>query len=132
MSLRVIRWLIFNVALAVVPLVVSGLIRATRGQALSLYIMLANGELLLITVCMAGAAIGELLGIKERRYPKLELIAGGTCVVILVVTAIYFADISSAHTSSQQIDFAVIKWTSLVLYTSGFIASLSCIVIAEI
>jgi hypothetical protein len=42
--------------------------------------VLANGELFLVTAALAGAALGELVGVvRSVRQPFLELIAAGCC-----------------------------------------------------
>ncbi|WP_052277929.1 hypothetical protein [Microcystis panniformis] len=128
---KIIQWIIFGVVLAIVPLVVALLIRATRGQSTELVDLLRNGELLLVTAGIVGAAIGDLLG-GNRTQPIFELFSGGACVLILVVSSILYADVSAAHASQQPVNIAVIERSSLWLFSGGVVSSFFCVVFSEL
>ena len=127
---RFVRWLIFSVVLSLVPLGVSALIRATRGQAVTLESLLANGELLLIAAALTSAAVGDLLGGTGKR-PVRELIAGGSCIVLLAVSALYFADVSAARASQSTIDLGLVRSISIVLFSCALLSSGSCVLLSE-
>jgi hypothetical protein len=132
MRAKLTRWTIFSVLLALVPLLVSALIRATRRQAADLDTILSNGELLLITVGLAGAAVGELIGSgRGVARPMRELISAGMSVVILVVSALYFADVAAAKAAAQVVDSPLIASVSLGVYVAALISSGACIALAE-
>ena len=67
---RFLRWLIFGVLFALVPLFFSWVARKIRAQPNGLHVLLANGELFLITAGVSGTALGELVGV-VRRAPAL-------------------------------------------------------------
>jgi hypothetical protein len=127
---RFARWLIFGVLLALVPLLFSWATRQLRAQPSSLDVLLANGELFLVTAALAGAAIGELLGVaRASRQPFWEIVAGGCCLIVVVLSAHLFADISAIRATAATIDPARVSSWSLWLYCIGLVASGSSIAI---
>lgn len=128
---KVIQWTVFGVLLSIAPLGVALLIKLTRSQSIALTDILSNGELLLVTAGIVGAAIGDLLAGKHK-HSSAELISGGGCVVILLVSCIYFADVSAAHASQSSINSAAVERASYWLFGSGFISSLVSIILSEL
>ena len=127
---RFTRWLIFGVLLALVPLLFSWATRQLRAQPSSLDVLLANGELFLVTAALAGAAIGELLGVaRSSRQPFWEIVAGGCCLIVVVLSAHLFADISAIRATAATVDPARVSSWSLWLYGIGLVASGSSIAI---
>jgi hypothetical protein len=117
---RFARWLIFGVLLALVPLLFSWATRQLRAQPSSLDVLLANGELFLVTAALAGAAIGELLGVaRASRQPFWEIVAGGCCLIVVVLSAHLFADISAIRATAATIDPARVSSWSLWLYSGA-------------
>jgi hypothetical protein len=128
---RFTRWLIFGVLLALVPLVFSWAAREMRAQPSSLDVVLANGELFLVTAALSGAAAGELLGVvRSSRKPFWEIIAGGCCLIVVVLSAHLFADISAVRATAATVDPQRVSTWSLWLYAIGLIASGSSIAIS--
>jgi len=142
---KLIRWLIFSVALALVPLGVGWLIQLTHNQEPTLESLLAHGELLLIAAALCAAAVGELIGSGDALLGR-KLVAGGISLVLVVVAAIYFADVAASHAVQnamvlaqepsgfmrEHLDFGVLAQASIVIYCSGFVASMSCIILSEV
>ena len=125
---RFVRWLIFGVLLALVPLVFSWAARAIRAQPSSLDAVLANGELFLVTAGICGAAVGELVGVvRATRQPFWEIVAGGCCLIVVVLSAHLFADVSAVRAAAATIDPARVSSWSLWLYGIGLVASGSSI-----
>ena len=125
--IKVIQWLIFQVVLSLTPVGAAILSKLTINgfsEPIDLNEILKNGELILVTAAIVGAAIGDLLG-GNRKHPGLELISGGGCIVILLLTCLYFPTISNASANLDSI-----KQVSFCLFGTGFVASLSCIVLS--
>ena len=127
---RFARWLIFGVLLALVPLIFSWAAREMRPQPSGLDVVLANGELFLVTAAISGAAGGELVGVvRTTRQPFWEIVAGGCCLIVVVLSAHLFADISAVRATAATIDPARVSTWSLWLYGIGLVASGSSIAI---
>lgn len=120
------KWLFFSVALSLVPIAASILISSTRNGSGSLESGLKHGELLLITVSLCAAAVGDLIG-TSKDIPIRKIVSGGGALLILIVSAIYFADISAAISNGAQFDSSQLTKYSLYLFSSGIICSALCV-----
>ena len=125
MAVKLLRWLIFSVILALVPLGVSWLIQLTHGVSPSLYSLLQHGELLLIAAALSAAATGELIGSGDNLL-KGKLVAGGVSLLIVVFSAIYFASISASVVAQSTLDNSVIGASSLIIYISSLVSGGCC------
>ncbi len=131
MTEKVLRWMIFSVVLALIPLLANALITVTFGASLTLTGMLEHGELLLIAAALSAAGAGELFGTSNTNKLK-KITAGGGSILILLSAAIYFASISSAASMGALIDISMVSIVSIVFYVCALIASFSCVALSEI
>lgn len=99
---KLVRWCIFSVLLALVPIAFTALRLSTRTDspplAESVVHVLARGDLLLIAALLSARASGEILG-SGASYRVLKLIANGGATIILLFAALYFADVTAAQLS---------------------------------
>jgi hypothetical protein len=121
---RFLRWVIFGVLFALVPLFFSWMAREVRMQPSGLHVLLANGELFLITAGISGTALGELVGVvRGARRPFWEIVSGGCCLIVLVLSAHLFADVSAVRATAATIDPVRVSTWSIWLYVVGLVAS---------
>uniref|UniRef100_B8HWN1 Uncharacterized protein n=1 Tax=Cyanothece sp. (strain PCC 7425 / ATCC 29141) TaxID=395961 RepID=B8HWN1_CYAP4 len=88
---RIIQWLLFNVAIALAPLIAT-YIHSTLERTppySNIWNNLSSKELLIISIALIGDAMGSLY--KSDFNKSLRLIAGGICVCLLLFTTILFA-----------------------------------------
>jgi len=130
MSEKVLRWLIFSVVLALIPLLANALMTLTFGTRPTLANTLAHGELLLIAAALSAAGAGELFGTRDTNRLK-KIAAGGGSILVLLSTAIYFASVSSATSTGTSIDLSVVSSASIMLYLCALISSFSCVALSE-
>lgn len=127
---RLIRWLIFSVIVALLPLAFNAFMILVTGKELSLLLICSNGELLIISAAISAAAIGELF---SSNYPHQipKYLAGGGCVISLCVASLMFAYIAGAAKSNVTLEGQVILNSSLIMFIFAILSSGSCIAIAE-
>jgi hypothetical protein len=102
-----------------------------RSQSNGLDTVLANGELFIVTAGICGAAVGELVGVvRTARQPFWEIVAGGSCLIIVVLSAHLFADVSAVRASAATIDPERVSTWSIWLYVAGLMSSGSSIAIS--
>ncbi len=129
---RLTRWAIFSVAVALLPLVFHALQLATRGKPVSVAAVTAHGELLLISVALAAAAIGDLLGSRNWTHSLSKLVSSGFCMLMLLLASFYYADICACRMGGQPIEDAVISKVSILSYLFTLICSASCVALSEV
>jgi hypothetical protein len=126
MGERFARWLVFGVVIALLPLGFKYVVGLTDGPPPSTTTLLAHGELLLVSVAVAAAAVGELIG-RGRRRVVFKLLAGGGCVATILFSSLYFAVVSERTVAHPE----VVARMSMLLFGLTIVASGSCIALAE-
>jgi hypothetical protein len=131
MSEKLLRWIIFSVVLALIPIFFNAISLQTRGKTATIAELLQHGELYLIGAALCAAAIGELLG-SGPRLRLWKIICGGAATVVLMFTALCFADVSAAWIENSTVELVVIRNTSIILFLCATISSGACITVAEV
>lgn len=130
---RLIRWLLFSVLFAAPPILINILVAYVSLGKSQTYVLFERGDLLLVTAGISAAAIGEVVGeafVAGRHRRIAKIIAGGSCLLILVISVMMFAIITMFFYSAQPLDREFIKIFSLVvfffaLFPSGSIIALT-------
>ena len=126
-----VRWFIFGVIIALMPVIFNLFGEALSTGRFNFLGAIANGELLLISTAIAAPALGELIGSGiSRNIPNL--LAGGSSIVLLLLTSFGFAYISGARRSSRPLNSAVISGSSLVMFLFTISASCTCVCLANL
>jgi hypothetical protein len=126
---RLIAWLFFTVVVSLLPVAGGLLFDVDHGEGLHAARAVAHGELLVLSVTITAAAVGELVltGIPSGvRSAALVLI--GSAFTIIIVAGFWFADISSIARSPSRVDH--ISDGSLAI-GSGAVLCLSLFVSAQ-
>lgn len=92
----------------------------------------SNGELLLISVALAAAAIGDLLGKRNGTLTMPKLISSGICMLMLLIASFYYADISACRMSGQPIQDGVIASVSLISCACTLVCGGCCVALSEV
>jgi hypothetical protein len=130
---KTMRWFLFGVIIAVLPLVISyvSLTFRPHDQVVSWDKVIGNGELLVIIWAICGGAIGELFG-RSKDFAIGKVIAGFATLIVLILSASLFADVAGAKVAGTKIDELAVESTSVWLLLVGIISSGGCVVLSEI
>jgi hypothetical protein len=128
----IVRWGIFVVALALLPILISVLGAVTRGDHLGLTTLFEQGELLLVSAAIVGAALADLVTEDGRGFRTLKLTVGGAAALVVIAASAWFADIAAGRRDGSPLDSQSIAVGSLVVFGFAVVAGLSCIVVAEL
>jgi hypothetical protein len=105
---KLIRWYIFSVLIALAPLLVGYLALSLDRGVPALYLLTARGERLLISTTISSAALGEMLPGGRGSAPRL--IAGGSCVLLVVLSSLFFAAIQARPDPNPVSVFTTSVW----------------------
>lgn len=125
-SEKLTRWIIFNVMVALVPLFAGYLGLQLGREEPGLHVLTARGELLLVSSAIAAAAVGELIP-AGRSKAAFKLCAGGTCILLVLVSSLVFAGIQAR----QDTDPKSVLGLSLGLFAGTLLASFTCVYLAH-
>ena len=107
------------------------LLKAYGRPTLSLEATLARGELLLVSVAIAGGALGELVA--SGRYQTVpKLVASGGSVIVLCCASFWFADVSAVVASSSELNASSVVRGSMVMFGLAVATGASCIALSEV
>jgi hypothetical protein len=131
-AFRVGRWVFFCVALALLPIALGALGALTRkAQTFSFEGLLGQGELLLVTAAVIGAALADLLGEHDLRFRTLRLYCGCSAGVVALASATWFADVAAAIQDDSALDRHAVATGSCWLFGAAIVAGLSCLIVIE-
>jgi hypothetical protein len=128
---KVIRWLLFSVLIALLPLGFNAISLFTRGISVDLVNLVSRGELLLISTAICAAAVGELVPTGPALRISKIIVVGST-VIILIAASYYFADISAGYRLGEKMDFNVIRDISLIAFISSVVSGALCVILGEV
>ena len=132
---KVVRWLVFTVLLALVPIAFSIFRLSTRDGSIpladSVGSVLSGGELLLIAAILCGGAAGELFGAGPR-FRVLKVLSSGAAILLLLFSAMYFADVTAIRLSGGTLDNVLVQQTSVQVFFAAVVCSASCISLSEL
>ncbi|MBT8421249.1 MAG: hypothetical protein KJO08_10370 [Gammaproteobacteria bacterium] len=130
MVARLTRWFIFSIVMALLPIWFN-LYQLLGSEPMALLIAsCSHGEPLLITAAISGAALGVLSG-SGKSILFAKLVAGGGCVIVLVLASLGFAYITSTPGQDILLTPEAIAFGSLAMFTFGIVSSGSCIALAK-
>ena len=126
---KIIKWIVFGVVIALLPLIFRLICLLVVGAKPSLVAVTSQGELLLISVCMGAAAIGEII-VCDTNKKNFKILSVGSCVILLILSALLFAFISQSNSASTTFNSQVVSNISLYLYGFSLISSGCCVYLA--
>ncbi|WP_204298812.1 hypothetical protein [Actinoplanes campanulatus] len=126
-SEKVIRWLMFGVAFATLPLLLNFLLAITSSREMGLDRLLGQGELLLVSAGVAASGAGELSGEAIAALRRFQVFLSG-CAYLLVCTAsVWFASTATLRAGGQKVNESAVANGSLVLFLAAIITGMCCV-----
>jgi len=121
-----LRWFIFSVLVALVPLFITGVILITKETPPPILLtVLGSGQLLLISTAIAADAIGDLI-CASIEYATLKIIAGGGCVIALMCGALWYAANSAMLEFGKPGRASTVTKGSLIIFLLTVISAGAC------
>lgn len=127
---KLVRWLIFSVTVALLPIMFNYLLLLTNGQTPTVTMIFYRGDILLISSTISAGAIGELIGSSDK-LKIAKYIVGGLCVILLFLTSAWFASLTSL-VNSATFDPEFTANNSIILFIATVMSSASCIILSEV
>ena len=118
---KLVRWFMFSVLVSLVPLALTYFNLWVDRRDVRLDMLVARGELLLISTTLGATALGELFP-STRENALEKLLSGGALVVLMLMSSFFFAVTQARQSSASRSLFAV----SLVIFAGILATSASC------
>jgi hypothetical protein len=125
---RLIRWLLFNVTIGLLPIMFTVVRMLLKGLPPVYFI--PSSELLLVSVVIAGTSIGELVGSGKNRL-TLKYFVGGISVILLCFATFCFAEFSHSGYSPHNFDGEIVQYSSIAMFCCILVLGGISIVISE-
>jgi hypothetical protein len=126
----VIRWGLFAVIPSLAPFAWPVLAAISKSPPGDPYRCLDHGELIIVSVVLACAGLGE--AIRMDRQTRERVILAGLSLLFVIVSSIYFGVV--LHLSEQaheQVNLRVVRTMSVVLFFAAALISTSAIILAD-
>jgi hypothetical protein len=128
-----IRWMLFGVGLALLPIAWNGISSLARGGDASFTTVLGNGELLLIAAVLGATTAGDLVGIQTKRFGVVRSTLLGLNFVCIMLATLLFGDFAAtARSGDYQLDQAVVTRFSVLLFLVSLVVSASSHFVAKL
>ncbi len=127
-----LRWGLFGVLIALLPIAANKISAVTDGSPLPADELLARGELLLVSVGVCAAAIGELFAKDMGSMLNLRLGIGGASLVLILASAVWFAEIASAGRDGDVINTSAVAVGSCVIFAFAALLGACAMIVAEV
>lgn len=129
---KLLRWGLFGVCFAVLPIAFNAISAATRNGGFSLESLLSNGELLLISAAVSAASAGELFGREEVLMRSTRLFLVGMSFIIVCGSSLWFADIAGATRDQADINEHFIAVGSIIIFFFSAVTGACCVILSEL
>lgn len=126
-------WLIFSVVVALSPFFLGIFQSVDRDQRVTFYSILGSGQLLLVCVALAAAALGELVIINvpvDHRIMKSAAI--GSCILVIIFSSLWFGDISADILAKAVPDQITVSFGSFGFYIWALASSAWCLALTTV
>lgn len=130
MSGKLLKWFLFSVIVAILPVALDALKLLTRSKGVTLDGIVGKGELLLIVVGLSAAAVGDLVE-KNSHYVKLKLLSAFLGVLTIGIASWYFAYVADSYASGASVSSSVVATTSIWLLIFAVATGAGCLIIPE-
>jgi len=132
-SVKLLKWVVFSVALAVAPLLLNALRCITRKDiAFTLTGLLERGELLLVSAAIAASAVGDLATSGITTAQKSKIVLGGIASGIILLSSWLFADISVGwQVNTEQMSSDGITLISCWLFAAAVVTGACCTALSD-
>ena len=125
------KWLVFGVALALMPIGFHFMYIVTVPRLeLSWSILLGRGELLLLAVGLSAGAMGDLV-LMRPGWGAFKVVTTGICAANIAFSSGYFMLVSGRYGLGEQTESGAVVIISIVLYAVAVISSGLCVLLEE-
>lgn len=130
MANKLLQWIVFSVAVGLMPIIFTLIHSATIGANASLDIILGRGELIMVSCLLSATALGELVS-GGKSYFRWRLFSGGGCLCILLIASFWFATISTQLSQGEPYNRELVATWSIPLFFITIAAASGAIILAE-
>jgi hypothetical protein len=124
---KLMRWLIFTVALTLLPLVLDWALRAADGSSPSVNAIISHGELCLVCTALAGVGLGELLGLSDDAG-LIKIVLGGACFLTSITSIALYVAMKATVGATGSLFLDGLSWYVFVV---TLITSTASIMVSE-
>ncbi|WP_433825755.1 hypothetical protein ACQP2E_27030 [Actinoplanes sp. CA-015351] len=126
-SEKVIRWLMFGVAFATLPLLLNLLLAVTSSREIGIGQLLGQGELLLVSAGVAASGAGELSGEAIEALRRFQIFLSGAAYILVCIASVWFASTATLKAGGQKVNETAVANGSLVLFAAAIITGMCCV-----
>ena len=128
--MRLLIWLLFGVCSAVLPLLLVGIIMVDHEKLKYLSDTWSNGELILISMTLLFASLGDLI-VYESKYPPVKALATVISFFLIIVAAVWYMDVFSGIITGARLKDGFLRTWSPWFFAFSLTTATVCIMLPK-
>lgn len=121
---KLLIWSIFTVAFSLLPLLFNWFLVFIRGQTFTLIDLISSGELVLISVAINAAALGEIIEYGTKKpYDIRRILAIGFCVLTMTLASFAYSLLGANINAVDEIDQSRAFLISIIIFLTATLTS---------
>lgn len=128
---KLATWFFFSVVVALTPFAFGFFQAIDHNQQFTFSLVLGSGQLFLVSVAITAAALGDLVAIEIPAGQRImKTLAIGSCTLVIIISSLWFGDISASIQGKITPDPRTISAGSFVIYVWALLSSAWCLSMA--
>jgi len=129
MHVRVLAWILFGVGSAVLPLLLAGIVLLDHDKLSSPAMTWEHGELLLISMTLLIAAVGELI-LAETQLKRTKIVLVAAAGFLIRIASVWYMDVWASLISGQPFRQEFVRAASPWFFLFALFNSGACIMLS--
>ena len=129
--MRILIWLLFGVASAILPLFLTAIVMFDHGRFAHWSDTWSRGELILISMTLLLASLGDLV-VYGTPYPKAKALLTVAAFFLIIIAAVWYMDVFGGLLGGQVYKQEFLRHWSPWLFTLSLTSAAFCIMLPKI
>lgn len=129
-SEKVLRWLLFGVSFATLPIMANFIFVITQALSPTLPSLAGQGELLIVSAGVAATGAGELQGAALAKLRRVQIFLTAMAYMVVCVSSLWFASVATDIATRRTFDHSTVAGGSLVIFATAIVTGGCCVAIS--
>jgi hypothetical protein len=129
-SEKLLRWLLFGVLFATLPVMVNFFFVVTQALSPSLSSLVGQGELLIISAGVAATGAGELQGVLLGKLRRVQIFVSAMAYLVVCVSSVWFASVATEIATRKDFDHLAVADGSIAVFVAAIATGGCCVALS--
>jgi hypothetical protein len=129
--MRILIWLLFGVASAVLPLFLTAVVMFDHGRLAHWSDTWSHGELILVSMTLLLASLGDLI-VYDTKFRMTKALTTFTSFFMIIISAVWYMDLFAGLLDGQVYKQEVLRHLSPVFFLSSLTVAAVCVILPKV